>query len=510
MSDLSEPILSCRGLTKRFPGVVALDGVDFFARAGEVHALMGENGAGKSTLIKALTGVHPRDAGEAVLAGDVIHPRSPREAEAAGISTVYQEINLIPDISVAENICLGRQETTLGFIRWGSIRARARAALARLGVEVDVDKTLSDCSIAIQQLVAIARATDIRARVLILDEPTSSLDDSEVEELFTIVRRLRDEGMAIVFVSHFLDQVYSLADRITVLRNGRLVGEYLAAGLPRLQLVAHMMGRDIREVEALQHREPPARAAGEPLLTVRGFGQRVGIRPLDLDVRRGEVLGFAGLLGSGRTEVARLLFGLDHADTGEMTVDGKPCAIRTPQAALHAGFALTPEDRKRQAILPNLTVRENLIIALQARRGLWRKVPRHEQDRLVAGFTKALGIKTSSPEQLIRNLSGGNQQKVILARWLATEPRLLLLDEPTRGIDVGAQADIERLLAKLRDQGLAIVFICADTAELARNSQRIVVMRDHAKVAELTGADLNEQAVMRAIAHGGATQPCSS
>ncbi|MBW8781203.1 MAG: sugar ABC transporter ATP-binding protein [Verrucomicrobia bacterium] len=506
---MSEPILSCRGLTKRFPGVVALDGVDFFARPGEVHALMGENGAGKSTLIKALTGVHPRDAGEAVLAGKSIHPRSPREAEAAGISTVYQEVNLIPDLSVAENICLGRQETTLGFIRWGAIRERASAALARLGVAVDVDKTLSDCSIAIQQLVAIARATDISARVLILDEPTSSLDDSEVEELFTVVRRLRDEGWAIIFVSHFLDQVYALADRITVLRNGKLVGEFLAAELPRLQLVAHMMGRSINEVEALQHREPPARPAGEPLVSVRGFGRRASVRPLDLEVRRGEVLGLAGLLGSGRTEVARLLFGLDRADSGEMHVEGKPAAMRSPQASLRARFALTPEDRKSQAILPNLTVRENLIIALQARRGIWRKIPRQEQDRLVSQFTRALGIKTSSPEQLIRNLSGGNQQKVILARWLATEPRLLLLDEPTRGIDVGAQADIERLLAKLRDEGLAIIFICADTAELARNSQRIAVMRDRAKVAELTGADLNEQAIMRAIAHGDASHPSS-
>ena len=506
---MSEPILSCRGLTKRFPGVVALDGVDFFARPGEVHALMGENGAGKSTLIKALTGVHPRDAGEAVLAGKSIHPRSPREAEAAGISTVYQEVNLIPDLSVAENICLGRQETTLGFIRWGGIRARARAALARLGVKVDVDQTLSDCSIAIQQLVAIARATDISARVLILDEPTSSLDDTEVEELFTVVRRLRDEGWAIIFVSHFLDQVYALADRITVLRNGKLVGEFLASELPRLQLVAHMMGRSINEVEALQHREPPARPAGEPLVSVRGFGRRASVRPLDLDVRRGEVLGLAGLLGSGRTEVARLLFGLDRADSGQMSIEGKPAAMHSPQTSLRAGFALTPEDRKSQAILPNLTVRENLIIALQARRGLWRKISRTEQDRLVTQFTKALGIKTSSPEQLIRNLSGGNQQKVILARWLATEPRLLLLDEPTRGIDVGAQADIERLLAKLRDEGLAIVFICADTAELARNSQRIAVMRDRAKVAELAGADLNEQAVMSAIAHGDHTHSSS-
>lgn len=499
---MPDPILICRGLTKRFPGVIALDGVDFQAYPGEVHALMGENGAGKSTLIKALTGVHPRDAGEAFVDGKAIHPRSPREAEASGISTVYQEVNLIPDLSVAENICLGRTRTRFGMIRWNDARVRARAALARLGLQLDVDQTLSDCSIAIQQLVAIARATDIDARVLILDEPTSSLDEGEVEQLFTVVRRLRSQGMAIIFVSHFLDQVYALADRITVLRNGKLVGEWPAAQLPRLQLVAHMMGRSVSEVEALHHREKPAQAAGDPLLSVRGYGRRLTVKPLDLDIRRGEVLGLAGLLGSGRTEIARLLFGLDRADSGEAKLEGKPVHFRSPKAAMDAGFALTPEDRKTQAILPNLTVRENLIVALQVRRGIWKKIPRAEQDRLVADFTKALGIKTSGPEQLIRNLSGGNQQKVILARWLATEPRLLLLDEPTRGIDVGAQADIERLLAKLRDQGLAVVFICADTDELARNSQRIVVLRDHAKVAELTAAaDLNSQAIMRAIAH---------
>lgn len=498
------PVLVCRGLTKHFPGVVALDGVDFCARGGEVHALMGENGAGKSTLIKALTGVHPRDAGEAAVDGRPVHPRSPREAEAAGISTVYQEVNLIPDLSVAENICLGRQRTRLGFIRWGEARTRARTALARLGLELDVDRTLSECSIAVQQLVAIARATDIDARVLILDEPTSSLDAGEVAQLFTVVRRLRDQGLAIVFVSHFLDQVYALADRITVLRNGRLVGEFPVAELPRLQLVAHMMGRSVDEVEALRHRERPAAAPGEPLLSTHGLARRHAVLPLDLELRRGEVLGLGGLLGSGRTEVARLLFGLDRADAGETRLEGRPVLFHSPAAAMRAGLGLTPEDRKTQAILPNLTVRENLIVALQARRGLWKQIPRAEQDRLVADFTRVLGIKTSGPEQLIRNLSGGNQQKVILARWLATEPRLLILDEPTRGIDVGAQADIERLLAKLRDQGLAIVFICADTAELSRNSQRIAVLRDHAKVAELTGAEVNEQAVMRAIAREAA------
>ncbi len=499
---MSRPVLEASGITKRFPGVTALDGVTFAARAGEVHALMGENGAGKSTLIKVLTGVHPRDGGEVRVGGRPIDPRSPREAEAAGIATVYQEINLIPDLSVAENICLGRQPRRAGLIRWGAVRTRARAALARLGLDLDVDRPLSACSIAVQQLVAVARALDVSAQVLILDEPTSSLDEREVAELFAIIRRLRAEGMAIVFVTHFIDQVYAICDRITVLRNGRLVGEYAAGELPRLQLVSAMLGRPAGGLAAAGAATATP-AAGEPVLAVSNFGRRHVLRPLALHVRAGEVLGLAGLLGAGRTELARLLFGIDRADSGEVRLDGRPATIGSPGASLRRGFGFTPEDRKAQAILPNLSVRENLVVALQVRRGLWRRVPRAEQDRLVARFTQALGIKASGPEQPIRNLSGGNQQKVILARWLAIEPRLLILDEPTRGIDVGAQADLERLLAELRAQGLALVFISSEIAELARNSQRIVVLRDRAKVAELAGAAIDEASVMRAIADDG-------
>ena len=495
-------LLEVRGLSKGFPGVRALEGVDFTVRRGEVHALMGENGAGKSTLIKVLTGVYERDSGEARLEGKVIHPRSPREAEAAGISTVYQEVNLIPDLSIAENICLGRQPTTFGKIRWGAITKRARQALARLDLDLDVSRQLSSCSIAIQQMVALARAMDVSAKLLILDEPTSSLDEREVAELFKVIRKLRSEGMGIVFVTHFMDQVYSVTDRITVLRNGRHVGEYPTAELPRLELVARMIGKEVKEVEALEQQHPGTRSIreGEPYLAVKNFGRKGSIAPLDLSIRPGEVVGLAGLLGSGRTETARLIFGVDKPDSGELFVDGKRVAIHSPRAAIRHRIAFTAENRKVDGIIPNLSIRENIVLALQASRGAWAKLSRARQDELANRFIKALRIKTPGPEQLIKNLSGGNQQKVLLGRWLATEPKLFILDEPTRGIDVGAKAEIEKLINELRRDGLAILFISSELEEVVRTSQRVVILRDRKKVGELAGEEINEHAIMNKIA----------
>jgi simple sugar transport system ATP-binding protein len=498
---MAEPLLEIRGLTKVFPGVVALDRVDLSVSRGEVHALMGENGAGKSTLIKALTGVHERDAGETRMAGRLVHPRSAGEAETCGISTVYQEINLIPHFSIAENICLGRQPRKFGTIDWRGIRARARQALARLGLDFDVSRQLSSCSVAVQQMVALARALDVSAQLLILDEPTSSLDEREVEELFAVVRKLRDDGIGIIFVTHFLDQVYALADRITVLRNGRLVGSFPAAELTRLQLVAHMIGRHLNEIEAIgAAKVTSVPSNSKPYLAVRKLSRRGAIHPLDLEIRPGEVVGLAGLLGSGRTETARLLFGVDRADTGELTIEGKGVRIHSPRDAVRQRIAFTSEDRKVEGIIPNLSVRENIVLALQAARGLWRKVSRSEQEALADRFIKALGIKTSGPEQTMATLSGGNQQKVLLARWLATEPRLFILDEPTRGIDVGAKAEIEKLIASLRAKGLAVLFISSELEEVVRDSQRVIVLRDRRKVGELTGAEITESAVMNAIA----------
>lgn len=503
MTATDQVLLQMRGICRAFPGVRALDGVDFTARRGEVHALMGENGAGKSTLIKVLTGVHELDAGEIALEGVRIAPRSPREAESLGISTVYQEINLIPHLSVAENICLGRQPTSFGRIRWSAVRQRARAALARVDLDLDIDLQLSSCSVAVQQMVALARALDVSAKLLILDEPTSSLDEREVAELFTVVRKLRADGLGILFVTHFLDQVYEISDRITVLRNGRRVGEYQTAQLPRLELISRMIGRELQAPGAAAASVGAAEArTAAPVLRAKGLGRRGSIAPFDLDVYAGEVVGLAGLLGSGRTEVARLLFGVDSPDTGTVEVDGQPRRIRSPSQAVGLRFAFTPEDRKVAGIIPNLSVRENIVLALQASNGPWRKLPRRRQEDLALRFIEAIGIKTPGVEQPVGTLSGGNQQKVLLARWLATEPRLLILDEPTRGIDVGAKAEIEKLLRSFREKGMAVLFISSELEEVVRDSDRVVVLRDRAKIGELTGRAITEQGIMRLIAQG--------
>jgi simple sugar transport system ATP-binding protein len=497
----SEPFLQMQGITKTFPGVRALSGVDFFVRRGEIHALMGENGAGKSTLIKVLTGVYPRDAGEILLAGRPIHPRSVAGAEALGISTVYQEVNLIPHLSVAENICLGRQPTRFGKIRWKAVSARARQALERLEVAIDVSQELSSHSIAVQQMVAIARALDTSASLLILDEPTSSLDETETEELFAVMRRLRGQGLGIIFITHFLDQVYEVADRITVLRNGERVGQFETARLPRIGLIAKMIGREPEAPAA------PAGAAAksapeerEAFLDARGLGRKGGVEPMDLAVGRGEVVGLAGLLGSGRTEVARLLFGIDKADSGEIWIEGKKTILASPRRAIEKGLAFCSEDRKTEGLIPDLSVRENIILAMQASRGPLRRLPMGRQVQMAEHYIRALDIKTPSPEQTVGNLSGGNQQKVLLARWLAMQPRLIILDEPTRGIDVGAKAEIEKLVARLAAEGMAILFISAELEEVVRNSHRVVVLRDRAKVAELAGTEIDEQVIMHAIA----------
>ncbi|WP_269329153.1 sugar ABC transporter ATP-binding protein [Kineosporia babensis] len=494
------------GIRKVFPGVVALDGVDLRLQPGEVHALMGENGAGKSTLIKVLTGVYDIDGGQIRLAGQDVHFSGPLPAQQAGISTVYQEVNLCANLSVAENILLGREPRQFGRIRWGQTRRRARELLQRLDLDLDVSAPLGAYSLAIQQMVAIARAVDIDAKVLILDEPTSSLDASEVAQLFAVIRRLKAQGVAIVFVSHFLDQVYEIADRMTVLRNGRLVGEYRTAELPQMELVAKMIGKDLATLEDLeqQPRETTARIErGEALVQAEDLGRKGGIEPFGLSIHPGEIVGLAGLLGSGRTELARLLFGADRADEGRLKVDGKAVTLRSPRAAMNRGIAFSSENRRTEGIVGDLSVRENIILALQASRGWMRPISRRRADELVGKYVKALDIRPADPDRRVRDLSGGNQQKVLLARWLITEPRLFIVDEPTRGIDVGAKAEIQRLVAELADGGMAVLFVSAELEEVLRLSHKIEILRDRRLVEELENTEaVDADRIMQTIAGG--------
>jgi simple sugar transport system ATP-binding protein len=497
-------LLSAIGLTKRFPGVLAVDGVDFHARAGEVHALMGENGAGKSTLIKVLTGVYPFDGGRVLLDGKPVRPASPLHAQRLGIATVYQEVNLIPALSVAENVFLGRMPKRwggLGGIDARAMRRGAEEALARLDVHIDVARPVQSYSIALQQMVAIARSLSMSAKVMILDEPTSSLDRHEVDQLFASMRRLKDQGLAVVFITHFLDQVYAVADRITVLRNGRLVGEHLAAELPRLELVAKMVGRDVPDFygEHAGGDEVHAADAGR-FIEAKGIGRKGSVEPLDLPIGRGEVVGLAGLLGSGRTETARLLFGADRRDSGRVLVDGRARRLSSPRDAIALGFAFCPEDRKAAGILPDLSVRENIVLALQARRGWWRPIPVRKQRRIAQEYIASLRIATTDAEKPVRLLSGGNQQKAILARWLASSPTLLILDEPTRGIDVGAKAEIAALIDSLRRHGMSLLFISSEVEEVAALCSRVVVLRDRRKVGELSGRELSVQSILARVA----------
>ena len=492
-------LLEVRGLSKRFAGTVALDGVDLTLRPGEIHALLGENGAGKSTLIKVTTGVFRRDAGTVRLGGQEIVPHSAEDALKAGIATVYQEVNLLPNLSVAQNLFLGRQPTRFGLVREREMTQRAGRLMAEFGLAIDVTAPLGSYSVAVQHIAAIARAVDMSARVLILDEPTASLDAHEVEVLFGVMRHLAGRGIGILFVTHFLDQVYAVCDRITVLRNGRLVGERETAGLPRLDLVGMMLGRELAHVTA--ERAPVAADHGRPAYaSFRGYGKAGYIAPFDLDLRAGEVVGLAGLLGSGRTETARLVFGVERADHGSASIEGQPVRLGSPREAIGFGFGYCPEERKTEGIVADLTVRENIVLALQARRGFMRPLSRREQDEIAGRFIKLLDIRPPDPERPIGLLSGGNQQKVLLARWLATSPRVLILDEPTRGIDVGAHAEIIRLIRQLCAEGMALLVISSELEEIVTYADRVIVLRDRAPVATLTGAGITEAAILTAIA----------
>ena len=497
MADPEPTRLEGRGLTVRYPAVVALDRVDFALDGGEIHALMGENGAGKSTLINLLSGITRPTSGSLHHHGRLLALRGPRDAEAAGISTVHQELDLVPTLSVADNVCLGRYPGRFGLLDRRAIKERAERALARLGLRLDIDRSLADFPIAIQQLVAVCRALDIDAKILILDEPTSSLDPSETERLFTVVRRLRAQGLGIVFVSHFLDQVYRLADRITVLRNGGRVGTWPVGELPRPALIEAMTGRTLTAEPASV---PIARTEAEPVLAWRDLGTGRGIAPSSGVVHRGEAVGFAGLRGSGRTELARLIVGADRADLGEVRVADQLLIRGSIRSAIAAGLGFTPEDRQTQGLILDLSVEENIVLALQARRGSLRPIARDERRRLTGHYITTLAIRTPDSTTPVGHLSGGNQQKVLLARWLAIQPRVLIFDEPTRGIDVGARAEIEGLITSLKRQGLGVVVISEELDEVVRLADRVMVLRDRRVVGELVGAEVSESAILSLVA----------
>ncbi|MBR5422299.1 MAG: sugar ABC transporter ATP-binding protein [Lachnospiraceae bacterium] len=494
-------ILQMRDIEKRFPGVLALSGVDFTLRKGEIHALMGENGAGKSTLIKVLTGVYQMDDGEITVDGEKVAIRSPQDAQNKGISTVYQEITLCPNLTVAENMFIGRGNGVL--VKQKDYEKKADEILGRLGIPARSRQQLGSCSLAVQQMVAIARAVDMNCKVLILDEPTSSLDDKEVNLLFELMRNLKSRGVGIIFVTHFLEQVYEVSDRITVLRNGELVGEYLTEELPQVELVAKMMGKELDELNSLGESEEKKMENGEVFYEAESLSSSDAL-PFSFNIHKGEVNGFTGLLGSGRSESVRAIFGADKIGGGNVKIKGRPVKITRPIEAMKHGIGYLAEDRKRDGIIAELSVRENIILALQVMNGFFKPISRGESEAFADEYIKALNIKTASRETPIGSLSGGNQQKVILARWLLTHPDYLILDEPTRGIDVGTKLEIQKLVLKLAEEGVSVTFISSEVEEMLRTCSRLIVMRDRHIVGELKGKDLNQKKVMETIAGGEA------
>ncbi|CAM5299408.1 ATP-binding cassette domain-containing protein [Streptomyces californicus] len=501
---VADPVLEARSVSKRFPGVVALDDVSFALRAGEVHALVGENGAGKSTLIKVLTGVYRSDEGEVCVSGEPVRFARPFEAQQAGISTIYQEVNLVPLMSVARNIFLGREpKNRLGLIDFSRMNRETTELLDGFGVRVDPKRPLHTLGIGTQQMVALARAVSVQARVVIMDEPTSSLEPREVETLFRVIENLRGQGIAVLYVSHRMDELYRVCDRVTVLRDGRHIHTGELAPLERMRLVSMMLGRDMAEVRrdgltgfATEGHD----AARTPVLTATGLDRRHQLHGISLELYAGEVLGLGGLLGSGRSETAKALTGALPLDGGEITVDGKRVGRPTPAAAIRAGISMLPEDRKAEGIVPGLSVRENIVLAAMPRLSRAGIVSRAQQDRIVEIFMKRLRIKASGPEQKVGELSGGNQQKVLLARWLCLEPKVLLLDEPTRGIDVGAKAEVQSLIDELAREGLAVLLISSDIEELIEGADRIVVLRGGAVAGELSGDEVDESRLLEVLA----------
>jgi ribose transport system ATP-binding protein len=504
----TEALLQMEGITKQFPGVLALREATLRVGRGEVHALIGENGAGKSTLIKILTGAYRRDSGTIIFDGSPVDFQAPQYAQANGVSTIYQEINLVPFRSVSENIFMGREPRRWGLIDWRRMNREAAAILERFGIHVDVTQPLHSLNVAVQQMVAIARAVSFKSKLVIMDEPTSSLDDREVATLFDVIRQLKREGVAVIFVSHRLDELYAVCDRVTIMRDGQTVGEYPMAGITKLELVARMLGKELGEVRrsGLTGFGDGVHQGRQQLLDARDLRRGQALKGVDLSVQAGEIVGLAGLLGSGRTETARVLFGADPLDSGTIRIDDQPVRFSSPADAIRAKIGFSSEDRKTEGIIPYMSVRENLTLALLPTLARYGVIARDRQAAIVERFIRRLGIKTANPDQPIRELSGGNQQKVLLARWLCLNPRLLILDEPTRGIDVGAKGEIQSLINELANDGLGVLMISSELEELTEGCDRVVVLRDGQSVAELPHDAISQDSIMAAMAQGGAEQ----
>ena len=493
-------LVEMKGIYKEYPGVQALSDVDFTLMEGEIHSLCGENGAGKSTLIKILTGFETKDRGEILFLGHSINPQTTAQAQEMGISTVYQEVNLCSNLSVAENIYVGREPLNrLGLIDGNTMRVNAQKAMARLGLELDVSARLDEYSVAIQQMVAISRALDMKAKVLVLDEPTSSLDSNEVANLFSVMRKLKKQGIGIIFISHFFEQVFEISDRITVLRNGKHRGTWNIDEIDRHMLVQVMLGKELAEFNS---KDTDTKTGGELFCEISGIGKKGYMSPVSVKINKGTVVGFAGLLGSGRTETVKMIFGIERPDSGITLIEGKNKRIRSPRRAILEGMAFCPENRKTEGLILNMSVKDNIVMALQAKRGLFHLLNKKKQEEIAKKYIQLLQIATPGEDQLVGNLSGGNQQKVLVARWLATDPDLLLLDEPTRGIDVGAKAEIMELVLELAGEGKSVVFISSELSEVVRCSNTVYVFKDKNIIEQLDGQRVQEGEIMHTIATG--------
>ena len=502
---MAAPLLSMQAISKSFGGVPALIEASLEVLPAEIMALVGQNGAGKSTMIKIINGAYVRDSGSIEFDGAPWTAGSPQQAQRAGISTIFQEINLIGYRSVAENVFLGREPRRgFGLLDWAKMNGEAAALLARFDVKVDVREPLERFSTAIQQMVAIARAVSFKARLVIMDEPTSSLDEAEVAVLLRTIRQLKSEGVSVIFVSHKLDELYQVCDRVTIMRDGRTVAVSPMAAISKLQLVAAMLGRDLAEVEkkGATAFEGSAGTVGEELLTARNIAIGHRVHDVSIDIRRGEIVGLAGLLGSGRTETARSIFAADRKSGGRVTFNNLSADYKGPAEAIAAGMGYCSEDRKTQGIIPGMTVAENLTLALMPALTRSGMLDEAKQREVVLRFIKDIGIKCSGPNQKIRELSGGNQQKVLLARWLCMNPKLLILDEPTRGIDVGAKAEIQSLIRRLATEGLGVLMISSELEEIVEGADRVFVLREGRSVAEFDRGSMSESGVMHAMAHG--------